>query len=154
MMEVVIGEVYRHFKGNLYRVLHIAKHTETGEDLVIYQDVEDDKKVYARPMDMFTSKVDKLKYPDVTAEYRFTPYKNEINQTIDPDLGRFLDTNDLLEKIDILRNMRFKVTDRMLDTMAFSMDLSLNEGSTDEKYRELLSSLTFRERMEGGRLRR
>lgn len=153
-MEVVVGEVYRHFKGNLYRVLNIAKHTETGENLVIYQDMQDDTKIYARPYEMFVSKVDKDKYPDVTAEFRFTPYKDEIGQSIDPDLSKFLDTNDLVEKIDILRNMRFKVTDRMLDTMAFSMDLSLNDGSTDEKYRELLSSLSFRERMEGGRLRR
>ena len=47
-MERVIktGKVYRHFKGNRYLVLCIAMHTETSEDMVIYQDVSDESKIY------------------------------------------------------------------------------------------------------------
>ena len=64
-------EVYRHFKGNLYRVLAVAKHTETGDRLVVYQSVADEAEVYARPLEMFMSPVDKEKYPEATQLMRF-----------------------------------------------------------------------------------
>ena len=63
---------YRHFKGNIYKVLALAKHTETGETFVIYQRFSwPESEIYARPLDMFMSEVDKTKYPGVTQKYRF-----------------------------------------------------------------------------------
>ena len=54
---VIEGAVYRHFKGKKYRVLGVAKHSETLEELVIYQSMDSDKVLWARPKKMFCSKV-------------------------------------------------------------------------------------------------
>ena len=71
MREIKKGTLYRHFKGNLYRVLATAKHTETDEVLVIYMPIKGDGTVYARPLDMFLSRIDREKYPDATQQDRF-----------------------------------------------------------------------------------
>ena len=71
-MMVKLG-LYRHFKGTVYEVIGVATHSETQEQLVIYRPVSDRNKLWARPLEMFTSKVAKNKYPNVKQEYRFEP---------------------------------------------------------------------------------
>ncbi len=68
--------LYKHFKGNVYRVLYIGKHSETLDTYVIYQSLDNEKDIWIRPIDMFLSKVDKAKYPNVKQEYRFEQIKN------------------------------------------------------------------------------
>lgn len=67
-MKVKVGQIYKHFKGILHKVIAIAKHSENEELLVVYTHSDE---IWARPIDMFTSKVDKEKYPNIQQEYRF-----------------------------------------------------------------------------------
>ena len=53
-----IGKKYRHFKGKEYLVLYIARHSETLEELVVYQALYGEKGIWVRPLDMFLGQVE------------------------------------------------------------------------------------------------
>ena len=72
---IEIGNIYKHFKGHVYRVINIAVDSETLKKVVVYQNI-DNGEVWVRDSDMFNSLVDKKKYPNVEQEYRFDEVKN------------------------------------------------------------------------------
>lgn len=71
MQDIVIGGLYRHFKGMYYYVKDIAIHSETDEKLVVYQQLYGERLTYVRPLEMFASEVDRQKYSQVEQQYRF-----------------------------------------------------------------------------------
>lgn len=70
-MDLVINGIYKHFKGNLYKVLCVAYDSDTLKEKVVYKALYGDFKIYVRDKLEFLSEVDKNKYPQVMQKYRF-----------------------------------------------------------------------------------
>ena len=54
--------LYRHFKGNEYRLLYVAKHSETMEDMVVYQALYGEQGIWVRPASMWNVHIDREEY--------------------------------------------------------------------------------------------
>ncbi len=170
------GQFYKHFKEKLYQIIAVAEHSETGEKMVVYQALYGDFRVYVRPYEMFVSEVDHEKYPEVTQKYRFelinsgiignTDVKPEKSETaeaepvssaeekkteesgVDPDLLAFLELNTLAEKLEMLRDLRKRMNDHLLDSIAASLDIVVEEGPLQKRYQEVLNCLETMEHFE------
>lgn len=176
------NQIYKHFKGNYYRVVTIATHSETREQLVIYQALYGDGGIYARPLSMFTSPVDHVKYPDVKQELRFEPvtdpvilsaeeavqlgdaqqkaekpvgvHQEEETWTVHPAVMEYLDADTYGEKLRILCSVRDEITKQMLETMSIAIDVQLNEeDDLDAQFEDLKYCLSNKEQFECTRLR-
>lgn len=128
------GQIYKHFKGNLYQIVTVAIHSESGEKLVIYQKLYGDYAVHARPYDMFLSEVDRQKYPDIKQKYRFELVDNEIksNKNVDASIKESINLTD-----DIIIN------DTLNTDNIESVD---SEESADKRLIEFLDADTFEEK--------
>ncbi len=165
MRVVQPGEFYRHFKGNYYQIITLAHHSETDENLVVYQALYGEYKVCARPYDMFVSKVDKEKYPEVIQEYRFEkvepPFlegnkveiendKEKMNSETDK-LMEFLDTKSMKRKIELLDIMKNDLNDNAVNVICISLDIPEVDGTLLEKYESIRRVLETKERYERSR---
>lgn len=156
------GEVYRHFKGNIYKIITLAMHTETEEMMVVYAPENGKGGAYARPLSMFLEEVDHDKYPEVTDKYRFTlldendeeARESAASRGLNPLLTAFLDATSYEDKLGKYMDMRGKVGSEVLDYVALSLDITVTEEDVDEKYLEILTKLKALERYECNRLRR
>ena len=56
-MAIIRPGRYRHYKGNEYEVIEIARHSETEEEMVVYRKRYDDHSLWVRPLGMFVENV-------------------------------------------------------------------------------------------------
>ncbi|MDE6904146.1 MAG: DUF1653 domain-containing protein [Lachnospiraceae bacterium] len=187
-------EIYRHFKGNHYQIICMARDADTGEDMVVYQALYGEYACYTRPLCQFLSETDREKYPDAQQKYRFQEISvqeslksSEINSHVqsavkspegeeqssqenshktaeksnlqleiaepkpgeaDPALLAFLDADSMEEKSNILVSIRHRITDRLIDDFAVTLDVVIPEGSVDVRYQQLLNSIRMVQKYE------
>ena len=151
------GEVYRHFKGKMYKVQGIAVHFETGEAMVIYQEMYGDNITYVRPYESFIE------------NFTFTPTGVQPNDTptgVQPDdklvekdpgespMLKFLDTDDFDEKYEILCNIpKADIDDVLVDNLAVTLDVVIPDGPIEQRFAELKTCVRTRKKYESLRLR-
>lgn len=71
MNKLKINGIYKHFKGDYYIVVDVAKNCDTLEECVIYRQLYGECGLWIRKKKDFLSEVDHNKYPDVKQKYRF-----------------------------------------------------------------------------------
>lgn len=57
MQEITVGKIYKHYKGNLYKIIALGKHSENLDEMVVYQSVKDGQ-IWIRPKTMWNETVD------------------------------------------------------------------------------------------------
>jgi hypothetical protein len=166
------GEFYRHFKGKLYQIIGVAKHSETMEQMVVYQALYGDFGLYTRPLELFLGKVNKDKYPEAGQEYRFekcvpggpceqvqpvikaAEIATDDEETVRPEILRFLDAEGAEAKLKVLRELRMDLDESLMTTIELSLDLLPDDKESLERRFDFAErTLEQRIRFEGSRLR-
>ena len=173
----VAGDLYCHFKGNLYEIITVATHSETEEEMVVYRQKYGEYRDFVRPLSMFLSEVDHEKYPEVKQKYRFELVTTGAGTTKKPEtleepvvdtviekcdnvktasegiLYEFLDAPTLKEKLKLLEDCKEVPSDLIITNMAISIDVVIEDGTPEARMEELIDCLRTMAHFECTRLR-
>lgn len=171
------GTIYTHFKeGKKYQIVTLAIHSETGEEMVVYQALYGEFQTYVRPLSMFLEALDIEKYPGAKQEHRFEVAEQEkkldvekdleleqcqkpkrvpenTSDEIHPEFRRFLDAETTEQRLNILKGMRDILDDTMINSIAVVMDVTVKEGRLEDRYDELINCIQLKQQYELNRFR-
>ena len=140
-------EIYRHIKGMQYQILSIATHSETSEQMVVYQQLYAPFGVYVRPLAMFMSKVDKEKYPQIQQEYRFERVQESAcEMNVVQSSQQAVEHEKVLQQSDVYAETVTKVVSE-----SKTSEVSVSEGdepALDPGLLKFLEADTYEEKLE------
>jgi molecular chaperone GrpE len=124
--------IYRHYKGGEYRILNEAKNSETQEEMIVYQNINDEKKIWARPKKMFISDVE----VDGVAKPRFEFIREEeIDSFENKYLRALADYQNLLKQTANERTefVKYALSDFLQDILPIYDHLKLSMNGLGEE---------------------
>jgi hypothetical protein len=162
------GQIYHHQKDKPYQIITVAEHIETGEKLVVYQQLYGDFKTYIKSLERFLAEIASAQGEDTvqkdSKQQREEQTEKQINdaesspreemkQEINSILMEFLDADSYYRKLEIISSNKKHITDRLINDMAVALDCTIEEGPIDQRIQGLIVCLQAMCRFENKRLR-
>ena len=151
------GDIYRHFKGKKYRIIVLAVCTETGEDMVIFESADENRRVYASFLESFLSALDTGKYPHADQKYRFELCRDEKGPSgsalkrhgsTTSLILEFLDLEDNDQRIRFLQKHRARIDSRFFAAAAESLEFTDDSDTVEEGVSALIRFLKTKAKYE------
>ncbi len=57
MQKIIVGKIYKHYKGNIYKIIAIGKNSENLEEMIVYESTKDGQ-IWIRPKSMWNETID------------------------------------------------------------------------------------------------
>lgn len=130
------GDIYRDFTNKFYKILCVAKYMETGEDMVVYQALYHTFKNYVKPLMLFLSEVDTIKYPNATQKYAFEKISIEEDGTVNSLESPY----NLEEKFNAWIDKKFRKMGKEIEPERIEEDNDFEPVDTDEIFLEDISA--------------
>ncbi len=124
------GERYLHFKNKLYQILCIAEHTETEEQMVVYQALYGNFSCYVRPLRLFMEEVDHGKYPDVLQKYRFERVDDGKPQKVNKEAESLQERREVKAESEFAR--QDKASDKECIQQEKKQDLNVSQKNGEK----------------------
>lgn len=141
---------FRDSNGIPCQMICIAKDAGTQEEMAVYQALSGDYGFYIKPLEEFLRGLSQKDSRQKDSHQEFLePKPGEA----DPALLAFLDADTMEEKSNVLTSIRHRITDRLIDDFAVSLDVVIPEGDVDLRYQKLLNSIRMMQKYETERLR-